>query len=125
MSKREWLDYKKKNAEYVMKYWQEYAPNMNWENVIGYDPLTPYDCLRLKNMGPTGNWAIIDHIPSQLGKFRPVPELARHKTPVENLYATGAAWPFAGGAFSGQGYTCYKVIAEDHDLKKPWEGRPF
>jgi hypothetical protein len=26
-----------------------------------------------------------------------------------------------------QGYTCYKVIAEDFDVQKPWEedGRPF
>ena len=127
MSEREWLAYKKKNAEDVLRYWQEYAPNMKWENVIGYDPLTPYDCLRLKNMGPTGNWAVIDVIPGQTGKFRPIPELARYRTPVKNLYCTGSAWGFTGGATDCQAYNCYKVIAEDHGLDKHWEkeGYPF
>jgi hypothetical protein len=62
-----------------------------------------------------------------MGRFRPVPELARHRTPVSNLYATGTAWPFTGCAMVAQGYTCYKVIAEDFDVQKPWEedGRPF
>ncbi|MBW1859356.1 MAG: hypothetical protein JRI70_04575, partial [Deltaproteobacteria bacterium] len=79
------------------------------------------------NMGPQGNWAVIDNIPSQMGRFRPVPELARHKTPVENLYATGTAWPFTGCAMVCQGYNCYKVIAEDFEVQKPWDvdGRPF
>jgi phytoene dehydrogenase-like protein len=127
MSESQWLEFKKKNAEEVIKCWQEYAPNMGWDNVIGYDPLTPYDCLRLKNMGPTGNWGVIDVIPGQTGKHRPIPELARYKTPVENLYATGAAWGFSGGAMDCQGYNCYKTIAQDLNLEKPWEqgGYPF
>ncbi len=127
MSEREWLEFKKKNAEYVIKCWQEYAPNMSWENIIGYDPLTPYDCLRLKNMGPTGNWATIDVIPGQTGKHRPVPELAQYRTPVKDLYATGAGWGFSGGGMDCQGYNCYKTIASDHNLGKPWEkgGYPF
>jgi len=127
MSEREWLEFKKKNADAVIKCWQKYAPNMNWENVIGYDPLTPYDCLRLKNMGPTGNWGVIDVIPGQTGKFRPVPELAQYKTPVKNLYCTGSAWGFSAGATDAQAYNCYKTIAHDHNLEKHWEkeGYPF
>jgi phytoene dehydrogenase-like protein len=127
MTEREWLAYKKKNAEDVIKYWQEYAPNMQWENIIGYDPLTPYDSLRLKNMGPTGNWGVIDVIPGQTGKYRPVPELARYKTPVKNLYCTGVAWGFSGGAMDAQAYNCYKTIVNDHNLEKHWEkqGYPF
>jgi phytoene dehydrogenase-like protein len=127
LTEREWLEFKKKNAEDVIRCWQEYAPNMNWDNVIDYDPLTPYDCCRLKNMAPTGNWAVIDVIPGQTGKFRPVPELARYTTPVKNLYCTGSAWGFTGAATDAQAYNCYKVISKDFDLKKPWEeeGRPF
>jgi len=127
LSEKEWREFKKQHAEKVISHWQKFAPNMTWENVIGYDPLTPYDCCRLINMGPQGNWAVIDNIPSQMGRFRPVPELARHKTPVANLYATGTAWPFTACAMVCQGYNCYKVIAEDFDVQKPWDvdGRPF
>jgi phytoene dehydrogenase-like protein len=121
MSEREWVAFKRKNAEDVIRYWQEYAPNMNWENVIGYDPLTPYDALRQKNMGPTGNYAAIDVIPGQTGKYRPVPELARYRTPVKNLYCTGSGWGFTGAAQDCQGYNCYKVMAEEHNLDKPGE----
>ena len=96
-----------------------FSPNMTWDNVIGYAPDTPYDCLRLKNMAPDGNWNIIDNVPHQNGVFRPIPELAEHRTPIKNLYATGAAWS-AGGATAGSGYICYKVIAEDLGLAKPW-----
>jgi beta-carotene ketolase (CrtO type) len=70
-------------------------------------------------MAPNGNWAVIDVVPQQSGAFRPIPELANHKTPIEKLYATGAAWG-AAGAGVGEGYRCYKVIAEDLDLGKPW-----
>lgn len=127
LSEREWRAFKKQHAEAVIAHWQKFAPNMNWDNVIGYDPLTPFDCCRLLNMGPQGNWAVIDNIPSQSGRFRPIPELARHKTPVANIYATGTAWPFTACAMVCQGYNCYKVIAEDFEVEKPWDvdGRPF
>ncbi|MGB4781714.1 MAG: dehydrogenase, partial [Candidatus Methylomirabilis sp.] len=79
-----------------------------------------------RNYAPTGNWCVIDNIPSQTGRFRPVAELARNKVPgIEGLYCTGSAWPPYGAAHSMQGYNCYKVMAEDFHLPKPWEGHPF
>ena len=119
LSEREWLELKQQHAKDMISLWQTFAPNMTWDNVIGYDPSTPYDCCRLKNMGPNGNWAVIDVVPHQSGAFRPIPELADHRTPIKNLYATGAAWGTAGAGV-GEGYRCYKVIAEDLDLGKPW-----
>ncbi|MFC1868502.1 phytoene desaturase family protein [Thermodesulfobacteriota bacterium] len=127
-TEKEWLQFKKDFAKRIIKRWEHFAPNMTWDNVIGYYPNTPYDIAkRLPNMGPEGCWAIIDFIPSQFGRNRPIPELARHRTPIENLYATGSAWhPFAN-ATCMQGYNCYKIIAEDFGLGKPWEkeGRSF
>ncbi len=127
LSEREWIEYKSRHGQQVIDLLQRHAPNMTWDNVIGYVPRTPYDHCGLANMAPTGTWAVIDNIASQVGRFRPIPELASHRTPIENLYATGSAWhPFASGA-SWQGYNCYKVIAEDFGLEKPWkkEGRPW
>lgn len=128
ISEDEWLAFKKTHAEDVMNFWSRFAPNMSWDNVIGYIPLTPYDHCRLANMAPTGCWSVVDNsIPSQWGRNRPVPELANYKTPVENLYATGSGWPPLGIAASWNGYNCYKVIAQDFGLRKPWEekGRPW
>ena len=83
--------------------------------------------MRLKNMSPTGNWAVIDVIPGQTGKYRPIPELALYTTPVKKLYCTGSAWGFTGAATDAQAYNCYKAVAQDFDVQKPWEedGRPF
>ncbi len=126
LSEREWMKYKKQHAEDTMGVWRDYMRNMGWENVIGYDAITPYDsAMRQKNMAPAGNWSIIDRVPGQTFPSCPVPELADHRTPIKNLYATGSAWGSYGGGHTGQGYTCYKAIAEDQKLKKPWEGQPW
>ena len=127
LTEKEWRTFKLKHAKQVMETWKDYAPNMTWDNVIGYTPQTPLECARMLNMAPEGNWAVLDHIPSQMGKFRPVPELAGHKTPIANLYATGAGWHPSGGAMACQGYNCYKVMADDFGLRKPWEekGREY
>ena len=118
-SEKEWRAYHKHHAEYVMKLMGKVAPNMTWDNVIGYTPQSPFHAARMTNMAPTGNWAIIDHIPSQMGRWRPIPELARHATPIKGLYATGAAWLPSAGGMASQGYNCYKVMAEDMGLDLP------
>jgi len=71
---------------------------------------------------------VIDNCASQWGRFRPITELAGHKVPnISDLYVTGSGWHPWGSAHSAQGYNCYKVIAEDFGLRKPWEeeDRPF
>jgi phytoene dehydrogenase-like protein len=120
LTEREWLQLKKQHSEDMISLWQTFAPNMTWDNVIGCAPDTPYDCCRLKNMGPEGNWNVLDPVPHQMGKFRPIPELSDYRTPIKNLYATGVGWPFGCGASVGEGYSCYKIIAEDLGLGKPW-----
>jgi hypothetical protein len=93
---------------------------MNWDNIIGCDYNTPYDALRTMNRAPHGNMNVIDHDPFQFFENRPTPELANHRTPIKNLYATGAGWhmPTSG---SSEAYNCYKIIAKDMGLGKPWE----
>ncbi|MEE8448394.1 MAG: NAD(P)/FAD-dependent oxidoreductase [Thermodesulfobacteriota bacterium] len=127
MSAEEWKEFKRKHAEDTVREWSHYAPNMTWDNVIGYLPLTPVDATNCANFGPEGCWAVIDMVPSQMGGCRPAPELAQHRTPIAGLYATGAGWHRGGGGSSTHGYNCYKVIARELNLGKPWEAsdRPF
>ena len=120
-TEREWLEIKKRYAEELISIWKRHAPNVNWDNIIGIDSNSPYDCLRQTNCGPNGNMAILDCPPYQRDANRPTPELANHRTPVKNLYATGSAWHPGGWAASAESYNCYKIIAGDLGLGKPWE----
>ncbi|MDY6971246.1 MAG: hypothetical protein SV775_02845, partial [Thermodesulfobacteriota bacterium] len=128
LSDKEWKEKEKEHAEEVIRIINRYAPNITWDSVAGYVPVTPYYTERFaRNYAPGGNWtAGVDNIPAQTGKFRPIPELAGNRVPgIEGLYCTGTGWhPFAI-ANSAQGYNCYKVMSDDFGLKKTWEGRPF
>ncbi|MEE8448395.1 MAG: NAD(P)/FAD-dependent oxidoreductase [Thermodesulfobacteriota bacterium] len=120
-----WKQFKLQHAQDCIREWQRFAANMTWDNVIGYLPLTPLDATNCANFGPQGNWAVIDHIPSQMGSNRPVPELAQYRTPIHGLYATGAAWHRGGAGSCSAGYNCYKVIGQDLRLRRPWDGWAF
>lgn len=121
---REWMEYKKSHAEKVIKVFQKFAPNMTWDNVIGYDPATPWDhkdfCLR-GAPGITGVWG-----------SEPIPGFFNYRTPIKNLYGTGDAWApnilgmLEGGVGPEEGYVCYKAIAKDLGLTgQPWEGEEW
>jgi beta-carotene ketolase (CrtO type) len=120
-TEKEWLEIKERYADELIQIWKQYAPNMTWDNVIGVDTNSPYDHLRMKNLAPMGTMAGIDRNPWQLEGNRPTPELANHRTPIKNLYATGGCWWVGSNAGASESYNCYKIIAKDHNLAKPWE----
>jgi beta-carotene ketolase (CrtO type) len=120
-SEKDWLEIKKKYAENLVHIWEQYAPNMTWDNIIGIDTNSPYDNLRMKNLAPDGTMAGIDRSPFQVFENRPTPELANYRTPVSNLYATGGCWHVGSNAGCSESYNCYKIIATDMGLSKPWE----
>jgi beta-carotene ketolase (CrtO type) len=122
-SDEEWKAIEKKHADDMIKEISKYAPNMSWDIVNGYVPVTPHFTSGFaRNFGAAGNQHVIENFPSQAGKFRPIPELAGHRIPgIEGVYCTGTAWHTFGFANCAQGYNVYKVMADDLDLKKPWE----
>ena len=119
----EWKELEKTHADELITFWGKYCPNITWDNVIGYVPITPhYTAKHAPNFGPQGNWCVIDMDGPQIGRFRPIPELADPRNlPVKDLYPCSSAWHPYGGAGSGQGYWVYKVIAEKHGLRMPPE----
>jgi beta-carotene ketolase (CrtO type) len=121
LSECEWLRLKNKFAEDLVHVWGKYAPNVNWDNIIGVDTNSPWDNLRLKNLAPHGNFSGIDQSLSQRGANRPIPELANHRTPIKNLYCTGGCWDVGSNASADAAYNCYKIMANDMGLGKPWE----
>jgi len=75
----------------------------------------------MKNLAPHGSLALLDRNAYQVKESRPTPELANHRTPIKNLYATGAGWHLGASASASESYNCYKIIATDLGLGKPWE----
>ncbi|MDY6973391.1 MAG: hypothetical protein SV775_13845 [Thermodesulfobacteriota bacterium] len=122
-SEDEWKEIEKRHADEVIAFWGKYCPNVNWDNVIGHNPITPYYTAKhAPNFGPQGNWCVIDMDGPQLGRFRPIAELADlRRFPIENLYPCSSAWHHGGHAGSNQGRWVYSVIAETHGLTMPPE----
>ncbi len=117
----EWARIRERYLHELVDLWHKHAPNITWDNIIGCNANTPYDNLRMRNLSPDGSNAIIDCPQYQRNENRPIPELANHRTPIQNLYATGASWHPGANASSAEAYNCYKIIATDLGLDKPWE----
>ena len=126
-SEREWLRMKREIVNEMVRQWQWYAPNMTWDNVIAGYANTPYDVIQRNINMHEGSWVLGAHTASQMGKFRPCPELSRYRTPIKDLYLCGGSQHYGGGVHGRNGYNCYKIIAEDFGLAKVWEekGRPY
>ena len=127
-SAEKWKELEKRHADECVRFWNKYCENVTWDNVIGYVPVTPYyTAHHAPNYGPQGNWCVIDMDGTQVGRTRPIPQLADLRNfPIKNLYPASSAWHPAGAATSQQGYWVYQVMAEQHSLKKPpdkdWAG---
>jgi phytoene dehydrogenase-like protein len=122
LSEREWMQVKKEVGDLIATEWQNYAPNMTRDNIIGINVGTPYDHFQKNPNWVDGDVQPPAVIPSQWGKNRPIPELAQYQVPgVNNLYL--ASGHHNVGLIGCSGYNCYKRIAQHLDLKKPWEGR--
>ncbi|MDY6972990.1 MAG: FAD-dependent oxidoreductase, partial [Thermodesulfobacteriota bacterium] len=127
-TEKEWNSFKKPHADFVLDMWSKFAPNMTWDNVIGYSIESPWDIThRLRHTPVNGCWNLLDIVGSQVGWYRPMMELSDHKTPIEGLYGTGSAWHPLGCGQGAGGYNCYKAIAEDLGLRNPKEEkqRPY
>jgi len=127
-TQKEWNSFKKPHAEMILDKWSKFAPNMTWDNVIGYRIDSPWDITRRLPQTPlNGCWNLVDMTASQTGWYRPIMELSDHRTPIKGLYGTGSGWHPLGAALGSPGYNCYKNISEDFGLRKPWDEkkRPY
>lgn len=61
-----------------------------------------------------GNYYHIDMTLDQMLCFRPLPEIANYKTPIDGLFLTGAG-THPGGSISGlPGRNCARVFLQEH-----------
>lgn len=127
-SEREWIKIEHEFFDHLIRQWGEYAPNMTWDNVIGISCESSYDTAKRNINMIEGDTVVGKMVASQMGRFRPFPEVSRYRIPpIKNLYLSGAGTHYAGGTGRGNSYSCFKVIAQDYGLKKIWEekGRAY
>jgi phytoene dehydrogenase-like protein len=124
---REWLKKKEEAFEGMLKWWQKFAPNMTWDNIIAVHFNCPYETNMRNSAMPEGSWSQISESASQSDQLRPLPELSRYRMPVENIYMCSVSTHPKGMMSGVSGYNCYKIVAEDFGLRKIWEenGRPY
>lgn len=104
-----WTDeLKNKVADRVIDKLAEYAPNIK-KATIARRVESPAE-LGARLGAYKGNYYHIDMTLDQMVFFRPLPELANYKTPIEGLFLTGAG-THPGGSISGMpGRNCARVF---------------
>ncbi len=106
-----WTDeLKNKVADRCIEKIAEYAPNIK-NSIIARRVESPPE-LSERTGFMRGNHYHIDMTLDQMVFFRPLPELANYKTPIEGLYLTGAG-THPGGSISGMpGRNCARVFLQ-------------
>ena len=89
---------------------------MTRDNIIASHIATPYDIEQTHPNMHEGSIACGDMIVSQMDRFRPTPELANYKTPIENFYLCSSAAHNGVGTGRGSSLNCFQVIRKDFGL---------
>ena len=121
-SYKEWRDLRDEFVDnHMLPTWEQFAPNMTKDNVMGTRIYTPMDLFETHPDMIEGSFTRQAHIASQNESFRGLPELADYRTPVKNLYACESSLQGGQGIARGSSYQAYRSIATDFGLPKVWE----
>jgi len=107
----EWRTVKQRFTDDILRAWASYAPNMTADNVIATRVYSPQDIERERPNMVEGGYSTGSTIASQLGRFRPVPELTGYRVLLDNLYDCSANLHSGPGIGRGSSYNCYQEIA--------------
>lgn len=106
-----WTDeLKNKVADRVIDKLADYAPNVK-NAIIARQVESPAE-LSDRLGAYKGNYYHVDMTLDQMVFFRPLPEIANYRTPIDNLYLTGAG-THPGGSISGMpGRNCARIFLQ-------------
>lgn len=111
-----WDDIREREAQKIYDVVTGYAPNMK-DKLIDRYIQSPLDIERKHGM-LRGNVMHVEMSFDQMFMFRPIPEMSKYKTPIENLYLSSASCHPGGGVFGAAGHNAARVILKE--LKKTW-----
>ena len=116
-----WDHIKDAYMDLCIEKWRSYAPNLTDDKILMKHALSPLDIERKLSNMQGGGVFMGRMILGQTEYFRPLPELAEFRTPIKNLYLSGACCHPGGGIIGAAGLIAAEIIAEDHGLDKWWE----
>jgi phytoene dehydrogenase-like protein len=108
-------------AERCLEVWREAAPNLTPDNILGMRILHPLDVFRKLKSMPQGGVFHGRTSLDQIEAFRPLPELAHGRTPIEGLYLAGGSMHPGGGILGACGFIAAGVVLTDLGLARWWE----
>ncbi|HWQ12007.1 MAG TPA: NAD(P)/FAD-dependent oxidoreductase [Roseiflexaceae bacterium] len=116
-----WDDIREQVADSILEVLYRYAPNMRGK-ILERFIQSPLDIERRLGL-LRGNVMHVEMSLDQMFFLRPLPELARYRTPVRGLYLTGASTHPGGGVFAASGYnTARTVLSDMHAARRVWAG---
>jgi beta-carotene ketolase (CrtO type) len=115
-------------TQYIIKAMSGPYENLNSDNIINVWTNSPYDS-EFRNTGLIGGtWCGTRHCHDQWAENRPVPELARYRTPIDGLYLCNQTSCHPGGLFlQAIPYNLMHILIED-GLVEPgpwWYSSPY
>jgi phytoene desaturase len=114
-----WDDIREQVADNILEVLYRHAPNMRGK-IIDRFIQSPLDIERRLGL-LRGNVMHVEMSFDQMFFFRPLPELARYRTPVRGLYLTGASTHPGGGVFGASGYNTARTVIGDSS-RRMWLG---
>jgi phytoene dehydrogenase-like protein len=106
-----WPERREEMAQRLINIISKYSPNFR-KALLDYVLLTPYD-LEARVLLTDGNIHHVDISPSQMLWQRPLPELAKYRTPLQNLYLCGAGMHPYGEVHGCCGHNAAQTILRD------------
>ena len=111
-----WKDIENREADKLIEVVNSYAPNVK-NSIIDRFVQSPLDLEQRLGL-LRGNVMHVEMDFDQMFMFRPLPEMSAYKTPIKNLYLTGASTHPGGGVFAASGHNTAQVVLKD--VKGGW-----
>lgn len=108
-------------GDQCLEVWRQAAPNMTDDNILGRRVLSPLDVYRKLTSMPQGGVFHGRICLDQIEAFRPLPELAQCRTPIDGLYLAGASLHPGGGILGACGYIAAGIVLEDFGIEPWWD----
>ena len=109
----EWKRIEGEITDLIVREWQRYAPNMTRDNIAGLHMILPRDIHATHPDMVEGGYSQGSTIASQVGRFRPIPELSGYRTLLPNLYNCSSSMHSGSGIGRGSSLNCWRVVAAD------------